>query len=949
MMASEPSDASRLLIVERERELEALSRTLADGQDGVPSVALLVGEPGIGKSHLLRSLRGAPGDLVLRGYSLETDAPPFFPFRRALAKLDREGSTPLPVAASRTLRAAGILSGNVPGTDVPAPADRLAVFDALTELLISLSAEAHVVVVLDDMQWASSATWEAVTYLIRAAEGARISMILASRPEGIEPPNPGAAAVAELNRNRLLHLLQLKPLSVEGISGLVANLAGAAPVSAFLSLLLLRTGGNPFFLEEVLRSLSESGQLVPTPEGLALADSTRATIPVPDTLRLAIWQRVARLSEATGEALLAGATLGRIFDVAVAAKMLGQPVEWLVGRLKPAARAGIVADEGSGRWAFAHDTLRDAVFDQAADRKPELHRAAARALAELDRAGALLEIAAAVAHHLREGGDDAAATTACLQASGLALASHAAEEALELAESARKLFFKSQTPPSHVSARDVHRAVALAAGAAADYARAEAAWSSVLAVTEDSAEQARVLVSLATVARKAERSDAAAAYFQRALAQLEGGSDTRTLIEAFVELSTLEGTTRSEYETALEHGEHALRLARETLDPGLEARAALAIANARARSETPASARELLTLALDKALEANDLAVAAEAAASLSNAYYWTGELRNAIHYADRRLEIAERGRDAFALRHAYTWLALLATTAGDWDRARLMTKQAEPAIARLGSPEPLGFLRLVEGLLALRTGEITLALTRTEEAMGIFVPLGEATVSWYVAVRIWALIAAGRNDEAAAECAAQELRLATMPDSALPARSSRCGLGRAYVALGDRARALACEEKLAPFADDFHWRPARLTLAATAALRGDRARSLELLREVESFAAANGLLYDLEDTRRIARRLEDSAAAEVAFARPDAPPVPAAASAPSPGGLSPRERDVLLLVADGLSNRDIAERLVLSERTVVNHVSHIFEKIGVDNRAGATAFAFRSGLTRQE
>jgi predicted ATPase/DNA-binding CsgD family transcriptional regulator len=944
------ADAAGLaqLIVERERELETLSRALVDGRNGAPSVTLLVGEPGIGKSHLLRSLRVDQRDLVLRGYSLEADAPPFFPFRRALAKLDREGTTPLPNTAVATLQAAGILSLNRQGVHDPASADRLAVFDALTEVLISLAADAPVVLVLDDMQWASSATWEAVTYLIRAAEGARISMILASRPEGIEPPSPGAAAVAELNRNRLLHLLQLRPLSPEGISGLVARTAGAAPAPAFLSLLSARTGGNPFFLEEVLRSLSESGQLVATPAGLGLADAAQA-IPVPGTLRLAIWQRVARLPEATVEALLAGATLGRIFEAAVAAKMLGQPVEWLVGRLKPAARAGIVADEGAGRWAFVHDTLRDAVFDQAAERQPELHRTAARALAELESAGPTLEITAAVARHLRDGGEDAAAITACLQASGLALASHAAEEALELAESARQLFFKCSPPPSHVSARDVHRAVALAAGAAADYTLAEAAWSSVLAVTGDEAEQARVLVSLATVARKAERSDSAADYFQRALALLEGGSDARTLIEALVELSTLEGTTRSEYETALERAEAALRLAREAQDPGLEARAALALANARARSETPASARELLSLALDKALEANDLAVAAEAAASLSNAYYWTGELRSALNYAERRLEIAERGRDAFALRHAYTWLALLATTAGDWDRARLMTRQAEPAIARLGSPEPLGFLRLVEGLLALRTGEINLALTRTEEAMRIFIPLGEATVSWYVAVRIWALIAAGRKDEAAAECAAQEVRLATMPGSALPARSSRCGLGRAYVALGDLAGAADCEAKLAPFADDFHWRPARLTLAATAALRGDRARSLELLGEVEAFASANGLLYDLEDTKRIIHQLEQGAPAEVAFARPDAPPIPGGTSASSPGGLSAREREVLQLVAEGLSNRDIAERLVLSERTVVNHVSHIFEKIGVDNRAGATAFAFRSGLARQQ
>lgn len=277
-----------------------------------------------------------------------------------------------------------------------------------------------------------------------------------------------------------------------------------------------------------------------------------------------------------------------------------------------------------------------------------------------------------------------------------------------------------------------------------------------------------------------------------------------------------------------------------------------------------------------------------------------------------------------------------------------MMIARAEPAIARMGSPEPLGFLRVVEGLLALRAGELDLALVRTEEAMRILTPLGEATVSWYVAIRIWTLVVAGKVEEAAAECAAQELRLSTMPDNALPARSSRCGLGRAYVAMGDLPRAIECEAKLAPFADDFHWRPARLTLAAIAALRGDRERSLELLRDVEALEARNGLNHDLQETRRIARKLEEGGPAEVAFGRLEGPGRVAAPATPTPAGLSPREREVLQLVALGLSNRAIAERLVLSERTVVNHVSHIFEKIGVDNRAAATAFAFRTGLNQQ-
>jgi len=946
-MAAGADSSPRMVVIERDHELGALRAVLAQGAAGSPCVALITGEPGLGKSYLLRALQGETSGLLLRGYCLEADSPPYFPFRRALARADRDDAIAIAGRTRAILTSAGILSGEIQD-DRPA-ADPLAVRDALTEALLSLSSVAPVVLVLDDMQWASAAAWEAVSYLARALDGAAVSLVLASRPEGVQPPGAGAAAVAELTRNGLLHHLPLRPLSAEGISGFVLQTTRESPAPEFVSLLSSRTGGNPFFLQEVLRGLAEAGQLATSSGRVGLAGPPGASIPIPQTLRLAIWQRVSRLPEATVDALRAAATLGRVFESADVASILAQPEAWAAGWLRQAERAGIASEVAPGQWTFAHDTLRDAVYDEALPLRETLHRAAATVLAAKPGAESQMETAAAIAFHLRAAGDATAAISAALRASRLALASHAADEALRLASLAEETAAAGNDMPPHLGRLDLRRAVAQSAAAAGDYARSELAWTDVLAMTNDPAERARVLVSLGTVVRKAERSDIAAGYFQQALELLDDEMDPRTLVEALVELSTLEGTTRSDYEPALVHSDRAVAIARRLEDGELEARALLALANARARSETPAAARELLGLALSKGLEANDLVVAAEAAASLSNAYYWTGEVRDALAYARQRLEIAERGRDAFALRHAYSWLALLATTVGDWEEARHSIERAGPAIARMGSPEPLGFLRIVEGLLALRTGDIASALDRTAEAMRLLVPLGEATVAWYASIRIWSLIAAGLLSEAADECAAFEARLAKLPANSLPARSARCGLGRAYVALDDSARAADCEALLAPFIDDFHWRPAKLTLAATAAIRGDRDRSLSLLHEVELITAANGLDYDLADARRIRSLLEAGAPASIAFGRPDAAPTAATTPAALPGRLSSREREVLELVASGLSNRDIAERLVLSERTVVNHVSHSFEKIDVDNRAAATAWAFRHGLLHAE
>jgi DNA-binding NarL/FixJ family response regulator len=118
-----------------------------------------------------------------------------------------------------------------------------------------------------------------------------------------------------------------------------------------------------------------------------------------------------------------------------------------------------------------------------------------------------------------------------------------------------------------------------------------------------------------------------------------------------------------------------------------------------------------------------------------------------------------------------------------------------------------------------------------------------------------------------------------------------------------------------------------RRSLAALAALRGEKEAALADLAAAEALCRREGLNPDLEDIAQ---------AREALGAQPG-----------RPGGLTPRELEVLALVASGLTNRQIANRLVLSERTVVNHVTHILNKLGTDNRAAATAAAIRMGIVR--
>jgi DNA-binding CsgD family transcriptional regulator len=416
-------------------------------------------------------------------------------------------------------------------------------------------------------------------------------------------------------------------------------------------------------------------------------------------------------------------------------------------------------------------------------------------------------------------------------------------------------------------------------------------------------------------------------------------------------------------------------IARELGSARLEAAAALALANGRSRASGPTAARPLLTTALDKAIAAGDPALAAEVCATLSNSYYWTGEMQTARAHAEHRLQLAEEARDVFAMRHAHSWLALVSVSLGQFGRARDLLAAAEPGLRRLQSPEPIAFLQIVSAYIDYQTGDGDSAYRSASDAIALFERVDPNTLVWYEGVLVLACIASGREAEARLRIAGLEGRLRDLPDEALPARSARTALGLAYALLGESSAGEACERALRPHPHDHHWLSARRTLACLAALRGDLATAREDLRLAEEHTRAQAMLPDLalvllhraELEQRLdvqpdtseCRALLESLGMRPALSKLDAianegslgatvrPSAGAASSSPGDtAGLTARELEVLRLLAEGLTNAEIAGRLILSERTVSNHLSHIFGKIEVSNRAGAVAFAHRHGLT---
>ena len=353
------------------------------------------GEPGIGKSRLVAEVARGPHTTrappCCAGRCHEEPIGPFAPFVEALRPLGELRAEP---AAD-------------PG------AARLRLFDEVAGLLAGAAGERPVLLVLDDLHWADPATLRLLAHLAAAPEPAALLLVGTYRQTDLGRGHPLSALLADLRREPRAERIALDGLDAGATASLIGGWVGDAE-PGLAARVLAETEGNPFFIEEVLRDLLESG---------ADDDGIR----VPESVREVIGRRVERLSAGALGALEAAAAYGREFDVGVLAAAAPQQRDALLDGLDEAERAQLVRPPtagtargmGAGRWAFSHALVRDAIYDELPTlRRARLHAAIADALVR--GGGATAE----AAHHAYE--------AAALDGGGraVALSREAAAEAL---------------------------------------------------------------------------------------------------------------------------------------------------------------------------------------------------------------------------------------------------------------------------------------------------------------------------------------------------------------------------------------------------------------------------------------------------------------------------------------------------------------------------------------
>jgi DNA-binding CsgD family transcriptional regulator/tetratricopeptide (TPR) repeat protein len=992
--------------VGRAAELAALDVALRHASAGQGGAVIVGGEAGIGKTHLVErfaGLAGAGGAVVLVGACLEfgESGLPYAPFVEALRALVRSVEPErLPAllgpGRAELARLLPELASRVAEPTIASELDRSAparLFELVLGVLERLGRTQPLVLVVEDVQWADPSTRDLLAFLVRNLRRSRVLFVITARSEDLQRRGGVLPFLAELERHDHVDRLEVASLDRHQLGDQLAALAGGALEPEVVDRIFERSGGNPFYAEQLLAaepSKGEPGEL-------------------PPRLRDVLLARIGRLSEPARDVLRAAAAAGRRIDDRLLVAGLDLPERALHEGLREAVENDILVPvhgpDGDTAYAFRHALLQEVVYAELfTGERIRLHAAFGRSLQNRAGEGAAPS-PAELAFHWDAAREPARALGPTIEAARAAEGVYAYAEAYRHYQRALELW-ERVPDPARAAGGDRAALMERAAEAAVmtgQYARAIELGRAALAAVDATADPLRAGLlheRLRWFLWEAGERHAAVASVREALRLIPPDPPTAGLARALAHLAAVE-LFASQFGPSREHAEGAVAAARavgarseEALALGIlgwdvavlgDVEAGVAsfregkrIAEELGSVEGQALAQANLAALLDRVGRTEEsLAVAREGfevvrsfglertyggllAGSAAKALISLGRWDEADVVTEEALERSPSGRAAL-------WLLLnrgrLLATRGLFEEATRLLGEAREIEERLGGTEYRAALLAAIAELAVWQGR--LADCRAAVAEGVRRADADASgppdpsLAWLAALglRAEADAAAGaraRHDDAAladsrALCAAIAARVE--------------GYGRGRMVLAGRTAALIalCRAELqrvegkatgaewAAVADEFAAldRPFPVAYAryrqaeSILTTRGPRPIAQQSLREAHDVAVRLGA----EPLRREVELLARQGRLELAAVPASRDAAQESRDANGGLGLTARESEVLQLVAGGWSNQQIADALFISRKTASVHVSNILGKLGVGSRIEAAAIAHRLGL----
>ena len=967
-------------LVGRAVELALLEQALGRAGEGTPTTVMVGGDAGVGKTRLIEEFTArarGKGARVLAGGCLEL-GDGGLPYG-AVTELLRELAEQIGLAELRRLAgqdarelqrlAPGVRPADQPeggGVELDA-SSQLRLFEAVLGLIGRLAAETPLVVVLEDVHWADTSTRDLLVFLAHNLQQVGVMVTATYRTDELHRQHPLRPVLARLVRSETVERIDLPPFDRDELVQLLEEILGDAPAPELLERVFARSQGNAFFAEELLAAGEAQGAVLPD----SLRDILLVTIDALPPEVVELFRMVAA----------AGGTARHGLVTQVAGSSDPHDSTDLDGALRVAVEQGVlVADAAAGTYAFRHALLSEAVYSTLLPGEVgRLHAALATAI-EADPRLAFRSAAAELAHHWEAAQDRPRALSASLAAA------REAEAVAGIAEARRHVERVLQLWPQ---VDDAAERTGLERGAVTQWAaelshlvgdpgRAVALQKQALAEEADSdpARQAMLFERLGRfrwTAGDSPGAEAAHADAIRLMPDEPPSAERARVLSGYSQFLML--NLRSDESN--HYGRQALDMAREV---GARVVESHALINLGTNLGVRGDERGLELLRQARAI-AEELGASEEIMRSYHNEAFM-------LHRLARFDEAIEFGLEGLARAHALgverliatslaNWVARSAINAGRWQLADEVLRTAPRDTGGL----PAGWAHLARAYLSAVRGEAELAHDELAAAERFGAHVNEQSRSWFVATQLMLALLDGDAEQAQRLIATRppthdplmtgglaarahilralaDLDLCDPHDPPLPDRvlaechdlASKFGtgsaLGAAWTALceGEHARVIDATDRAERWTtavarcDEiglvYYAAYARYRLAQARLDHETRHDAADLLRSAYEVAHELGAQPLVDDLVELARRVRIDLGVETAT-------TPAQRL-----GLTPREIEVLTLVADGRTNPEIATELYISAKTASVHVSNILRKLEVSNRGEAAALAHRHGLT---